>query len=550
MNIVKRRSIEFWLVVLGLCAVFFLAINPIADFDTGYHLKNGQYILESHTIPRADIFSYSASGASWVNHYWLSDVIFFLVYHSVGWRGLTFFIALLAALTYALLLKTARLMGAPPLLSLVLLFPVAYLTLELWVVRPQVFSYLCAVLLIYLLERRHTLRNRYLAFFIPAVMLIWANMHAGVLLGLVVLCIYEGATIIANHFRLKPMGFFLFASSLSFIVVFANPNGYSTLAYASIIAPAVKELGVMEWGSLLQFLTTWQAKLFFMEMLVVTAFLAWRVAIKKDVTLALRGLGVVGLAFVLPLVSVRHVGFFPLLILPLLAREVYELFEERRGFAMDKDVVRYCIAAALVLVCVFAYQKDTAQAVVNTHLLPVRAGDFIATTGLQGPMFDIPAQGGQLIFRLWPEQKVFMDGRSEIYKDEVDKDFLAIMKQQPGWEKLVNEKYKFNYFVLWYREPLAAPTRNLALRLMRDFNFILVQWDDATIILVRNVPQNASIIAAHQYHIINPFIDSSLIRDEYIKDAARETQRALDEAPDSSVMHAYAQGILLRLRGR
>lgn len=75
----KRIRFKNVIFVLFLAAIFFLAINTIADLDAGYHLATGKYILQSKSVPLYDIFSYAAYGARWIAHYWLADVLFYAV---------------------------------------------------------------------------------------------------------------------------------------------------------------------------------------------------------------------------------------------------------------------------------------------------------------------------------------------------------------------------------------------------------------------------------------------------------------------------------------
>lgn len=144
------RFAEF--LVLGL--VFLFCVRSIVDFDVWYHLKAGEYNFSNLTVLRHDVFSFSAQGAEWISHSWLAEVIFYLVYAFAGgiW-GLVFFSALMAVLVYFIVLRTAEVRGAPPFFSALLVLPLGYLTFELFVPRPQIFSYLFLVLLIYLLER-------------------------------------------------------------------------------------------------------------------------------------------------------------------------------------------------------------------------------------------------------------------------------------------------------------------------------------------------------------------------------------------------------------
>lgn len=75
---------------------------PQPDADIWWHLKTGEIILTQHTIPRADLLTFTAEGRPWVTHDWLSEVIYQSLYRVAGFDGLIIFKALLAALALAL----------------------------------------------------------------------------------------------------------------------------------------------------------------------------------------------------------------------------------------------------------------------------------------------------------------------------------------------------------------------------------------------------------------------------------------------------------------
>ena len=63
------------LVVLFMLIIFASAARPVKDPDFYWHLKTGQYLVETRTIPTVDMFSWSKFGSEWVTHEWLSEVI-------------------------------------------------------------------------------------------------------------------------------------------------------------------------------------------------------------------------------------------------------------------------------------------------------------------------------------------------------------------------------------------------------------------------------------------------------------------------------------------
>lgn len=182
---------ETFLLILFLLIIGFFTLRTISDNDVFYHLKTGQYILETQSIPTSDIFSFTAYGNRWVSHEWLSALIFFLIYKVFGGiLGIIIFSALVCISTYYLAIKMALRKGANLYFILALIFPIAFLTLELWIPRPQIFSYFFVVFLIFLLERVRSGSNKKILYFIPLIFLIWANLHASVVLGLGILLFY------------------------------------------------------------------------------------------------------------------------------------------------------------------------------------------------------------------------------------------------------------------------------------------------------------------------------------------------------------------------
>ena len=72
----------------------------LADGDTGYHIRAGQYILENFSIPKHDIFSYHTPPIPWTAHEWLSEVIMAWIHNYFGLNGIVFFFSFLLSFIY------------------------------------------------------------------------------------------------------------------------------------------------------------------------------------------------------------------------------------------------------------------------------------------------------------------------------------------------------------------------------------------------------------------------------------------------------------------
>jgi len=86
---------------------------------------------------------------------------------------------------------------------------------------------------------------------------------------------------------------------------------------------------------------------------------------------------------------------------------------------------------------------------------PVDAAHFIEGKNLQGHSFSIDQWGGYLIYRLFPHYKTFLDGRSDMYGEDLLNEYLKLLQAEYGWKQLV-EKYQIQWMLLPVKNPLAT----------------------------------------------------------------------------------------------
>src|SRR3989338_11480858 len=136
------------LVLILLFAVLVISqINTIVDADLWCHLKTGEYIVKNFDIPRTDIFSYTIGNQPWIDHEWLSQVLFYLIFAKFGWIGLNTLKAIVISLCFFI-----------PLLFIIskykkIIYAIFFILLSVLAfnyrsfLRPEIFSYLllCAV---------------------------------------------------------------------------------------------------------------------------------------------------------------------------------------------------------------------------------------------------------------------------------------------------------------------------------------------------------------------------------------------------------------------
>src|SRR5438552_2688756 len=159
------------ILLLGLLAM--TARNAL-DPDLWWHLRTGQWIVETRSVPHADPFSFTRAGSAWISHEWLSEVAFYEIWKLFGEGGLIIFSAVITTSGFLLLYLRCR--GRPLWLAGALILG-ALAAAPSWGVRPQMFTFTLASLLLWLMERSKA-RPR-LLLWVPVVFVLWINLHAG-----------------------------------------------------------------------------------------------------------------------------------------------------------------------------------------------------------------------------------------------------------------------------------------------------------------------------------------------------------------------------------
>lgn len=472
-----------------------------SDPDLWWHLKTGEYIVTERVLPYADIFSYTAYGKDWVLHEWLSEVIFYAVTSLGGLNALSVFVAFLYALTFCVLLRvTATVLEDTVKALLVTLFLFAPV-MAFAAPRPQIFTYLFfAVFMWVLFEFKYRGRTRQLMV-LPLVMLAWPNLHGAFVAGMALLAMFVACEWIIHAFAEKKdeakreaLKKLTVVFCIALVATLANPRfiGYWLYPF-QVVTMSVAKGWIAEWHSP-DFHNPYYRYL-------LAAFICYFFVLvysrrKPDLTELLLPVFFIAAGFTavrhLPLACIVSVPFFALFGRALPWRNMPH-FVAVRGIALwrsgsrplDARVVTTLNVALLCIVTAAVvygkYRGSDADAVPAE--LPVKAADFVLDNDIRGRIFNDYGDGGYLIYRLFPEQKVFIDGRADMYGDEFVKEYIAITHATTQW-KAKFEKFGIDYALLQNDSPL----RQL---LLADRSFRLVYVDRRYSVLVRDIPKFA-----------------------------------------------------------
>ena len=439
-------------------------MRPAIDPDLWWHLRTGQLTLQNHAVFRVDPFSFTRAGQSWINHEWLSDVLMFGLYRFSGLGGLVVAFAFLIAAAY--LLTFRRCAGQRYVASIATIWA-AIASRPVWGVRPQVLSLFLASLLLVLYDASLS-RSRRLWWAVP-LMLLWVNLHAGYALGIALLVLFvlgdvaEVVTGSESWTRAAPR-LRIMASVIAACIAVVPLNPYGTKLYWYPVA-------TLRSVSMQSKITEWFSPNFHDPQYLPLALLMLASIVALAVSPRLLRPGELLLLLVvsfLTLLSVRHVGVYALIAAPILSKLLDDVVSGgRRRQSLSPKLAAFINVAVLALFGTFvALHIRTVvehQPQAEAGAFPIRAVGFLTEQRPPGPILNDYDWGGYLIWRLYPEYRVFIDGRADVYGDSLMKDFGDANSLTGDWRSVL-DRWKIRTVILRTDSPLVT-----ALRTSRDW---------------------------------------------------------------------------------
>jgi len=445
-----------WLaVVLLIVAACALPLVRPVDNDYWWHARTGVYILD-HGIPRHDPFSWTRGGDAWVAHEWLSEVAIALLVRSVGYGGALAVFVVAGLTSLAVAAAVARSLGARPavvaLLSAVALAVMApFLT-----VRPQLLSWpLFAITLAVLTADGDRPHRR--IWLLPPMFAFWANLHLGFLFGLLLVVLWWAATA-WDHAHGRDGADVRRASALAVACVgatCANPSGPALLWYPLryLSDGQVAAAHVAEWQRP-EITFPLHAPIFLAALLLVMS------ALLRPRPRAFHLLAALVFA-ALSMDAVRHAPFAAILLLPVAGPA---MARRRSGMATSHVEARIPWPVAGLALGVVAVTGAAAAATSGAALslwrpddagYPAGAAAYIRSHhGADTRLWNDYNSGGFLIDRLYPEVRVFIDGRTDFYGDALLLNYITMQDARPGWQNLF-DRYDIDVALVPHQVALA-----------------------------------------------------------------------------------------------
>ncbi|HYX70825.1 MAG TPA: hypothetical protein VE825_16945, partial [Terriglobales bacterium] len=450
-----RRALVMLVMGLALLYALLAGLRTVSDFDLGWQLATGRWLVEHHQVPSTDVFSYTARGREWI-YPPFSGALFFLLYRLGGYAALSWLGALTCVGCVALLLRRAS--GITALLAAVAVPVIANRTGP----RSEMFTTLLFAAFLSLLWQQHR-RDRAPLYWLPPLMLLWANLHYGFLAGFGALGAYVMLEVLELPFparraeaqaRLRRAAPWLLLTPVATLL---NPWGPRLYTAFFRMSGALKDFDrfVMEWAgvhlsrfSLLQ-AGSWRDPDSSYWWLLAAAALAVVVALWR------KRLGAAALLAGAAYYSIRHLRYQALfacaavIVAGSLLSEGLAALEGERPWRFRPALRVFVTVAMLVLVAVrgsdlvsnryyLASGQTTLFGSGLSWWFPERAAGFLLRERLPGNVFNDYNAGGFLTWRLDSQYPDYIDGRAFPFGADFFYHYRALLQQppdSPAWQQ-------------------------------------------------------------------------------------------------------------------
>jgi len=468
----------------------FSAGRALNDGDTFWHIAAGQRMLADRIILTSDVFSHTAAGKAWTAHEWLAEIVMAAVHSFSGLPGVCIFFFLITSLSFWLLyiVTQKESSGWFAFIFVTLAFVLSFNHL---LARPHIFTWFLGGLTFFTLRKQGKI-----LFILPFISALWANLHGGFILGLVLQGIFIASNYFEYNFSLNlcslkkwtieqkiPICVFL----LSIGAVGINPFGLSLYLFPFQVSSNVFAQGINEWLSP-DFQKQWLFRLF----LLFSIFLLSQ----RNISTTWRDRFFLLFFINAALVHQRHISIAAFYLTPFLAKAtqiwtapIISSTTCKREISQRQLILSKWTGpiGAIILSILFLFLSSPLSPRTKTFFekinpvsrnrFPVDAVNFLEKKRPKGNIFNQYSWGGYIIYALTPPQPVFIDGRADMYGEKIFKNYQSIVNLDSSIDELLKE-----YEIDWIFYPLDS---KLIRHLKSTGQWIEVYSDDLAAILKR-----------------------------------------------------------------
>lgn len=491
-------------VFLAVAAISYM--GPIIEGDFFWHLRAGETIYKSGGLP-ADYFSTQ----------WLGQTVLYLIWKAGGMGGVIALRAVLYTAVLGLLFLWMRRESVPYYMGLFFVLLPAHLFLSFPSERPQLFSFLLFPVTLVLME---SLRKGGRAFwFVPLVLLLWANMHAGFMIGAAAVWIYfisEAVSFARGKSSAKRLVSIAAVAISPALVFLIRPGALKVFInmISTVLVPSDYVKSMVEYlspvSALMQLGELHPAYWVFLGLALYALIRNFRRMELEHILL---------IAF-LSLISLKSQRFMPFLLMsaPIVAR--YYVFEAKKEWAEGRFL--FYVFSLMTAFWLIFIPAGLGTAV--SEGFPSGAAGFLNEAKPRGKVFNYHGWAGYLMWSA-PGKKYFMPvekmspQRDSAYGSMLWAEGDTSYGGKPRWRALM-DAYGLDIAVIPGISPVSGEILPLGEALLEDPGWSLVYSDNAANVFVRAGPGDRVLIDGN-----------ALGAGDFYRNMAAQAERGMETSP-------------------
>jgi hypothetical protein len=484
----------------------------LSDCDTGWHIRTGDWMVANHLVPTHDVFSFSKPNGVWFAWEWLSDLIFSGLNHVGGLRAVVLLSLLLLCVTFTLLFRMAGRHSNRVVAIVITVLAVASSSVH-WLARPHLFTLLFLVLFYFVCERVREGRTTFagIPYFVllPAGTLLWANLHGGFVIGILMVGVYGAGEVLTLAFSADPAvrrpaatraAHWFGTAAVCLAASLVNPYGWRLHVHlVEYLRDPYASQHIAEFFSLS---FHHPAAIFFEALLLLSAASVFWYGSQGRFTesLLLLLFGHAGL------LAARNIPLFAIVSTPLVAAAVDAWLVRlphldvagwlRRAGARFNEIAAETTATdsiprwhvvsvagfALVAAILFAPTPPKRfRSEYDPKSYPAGAIEVLRRDP-SARIFTHDEWGDYLIWRLYPTGRVFVDGRSDFYGDDFENKYIDVLNVTHDWQQIL-DGFGVNTILMPPGAPLAG--------VLKESTRWRSVYNDGVAVIFRSVPTAA-----------------------------------------------------------
>ncbi len=449
-------------------------------------------MLTNKSFHQYDQFTYTVRHHEYIAMYWLYQVILFIIFKLLGDGAISIFNSILILILFILLYLRLRDSSIPTWLASILILTSIFAFEIRFGVRPEIFTYIFMVLMLFILDRFYFHKTN-LLFLLPFIQLFWVNFHGLFILGWVILFSYLISTFFNDRKKFKEL---LKWSGISVFVSFLNPYHikgiffpfylFTRLQHSSVFKDAITEFA-SPFSARGFLLTSHTALFIYFTFLALSILLLFVNRNKRKIH---EYLLLVAFGY-LSVTAVRNIPLFMIVAVQLTGVGINKLIPAIRKFIKIADPLKDLSAGLttiFILLFIIHIANNGYYAIrgggkfgigFDPDIQPIKAGEFINKNNLKGKILNDMNRGSWLIWSV--REPVYIDGRLEVIKEELFKEFHE--SHQPGGIIKLIKKYHPDLIIFDYSYPEAF-IWDIDLENSQEWN--IIYWDETSVIYARN----------------------------------------------------------------